>query len=92
MTIVDHFDPRNGEHLRAWQSAVEKALRHGFHVNHLSLYFGEQCGIEDDDYEWPDDWGQLIIAKMAAAWLEENMPPPYVEVQENVRRVKLVPR
>ncbi len=91
MTIVEYFDPRKGEHLEAWQSVVDKAARHGINVNWLAVYFADACGIPVDDYTWVPNWGQRIIAKMADAWMEENIPPPYVEVKENVRRMKLVP-
>ena len=93
MTIVEFFDPRNGEHLKAWRVAVAESLRLGLNVNHLSVRFARQCGIDDNDYDWPDDWAQLIIAKMANAWLEDNIPPPFVAAPQTMRRrMKLAPR
>lgn len=69
MTIVGQFDPRNGRHLRAWRKfEVEYPENpHGAWRN-LAATFG--LSIQDD---WPDDWGPLIIAKMANAWLEEQL-------------------
>ncbi len=81
MTIVEYFDPRNPEHLRAWRE-----LEADFDCGRFRFNLGMKGATE-----WPDDWGPLIIAKMANAWLEENIPPPYAELRENVQRVKLVP-
>ena len=86
MTIVDYFDPRNGEHLEAWES-----VRHKYNISYHSLHFATACGINEFDYEWPIEWGLHIQKKMADAWMEEYLPPPHVELRENVQRVKLVP-
>ena len=92
MTIVEYFDPRNGEHLRAWREL--ERLHDGRGIRDFgSKAFCRFLGLSrhaPHALDWPDDWGQLIIAKMADAWMEEYLPPPYVEVREKVRRVKLV--
>ena len=67
-TIVDYFDPRIYEHLEAWES-----VRHSPNVSYLSTHFAIACGIDELDYEWPAEWGQLIRDKMADAWLEQHL-------------------
>ena len=83
MTIVEYFDPRNGEHLKAWRK-MERESHPGRMATDLAAFLGDPT-LEPI---WPDGWGPSIIAKMANAWLEDNIPPDYVPMRENIRRIK----
>ena len=69
MTIVEYFDPRNGEHLTAWRKfeAEYPENPHGAWRN-LAASFG--LSIDDD---WPVAWVRRIKDKMADAWMEEQL-------------------
>ncbi len=74
MTIVEYFDPNNVEHLKAFRLAVDEVELQSLPVDYLQVHFSTACGIDENEYDWPNDWGQLIIAKMADAWLEDRIP------------------
>jgi len=87
MTIVDYFDPQNVAHLKAWRKleygfrADDLEDRHRFSGAMKLLTFYPH--LEDSgSVDWPDDWGPLIIAKMADAWLDWRIfAEPRVDIE-----------
>ena len=95
-TIVDYFDPRDGEHLKAWRklelyylSLTPYPPTKWWILADAEERFDSVLGVGRREYHFCDDWGPLIIAKMANAWLEGHVPPDFVEQPHTTRRVQV---